>query len=114
VAAKLHALCTDKYRNDKLMKEALLLLQRVGENRPAMNASLPAGNNGCDARDGTGATRSFQCGEPLCAARSLAIVYCDEMLVNLAQVVSRSGASKHCPVCGCRFSSSRHSFASLL
>jgi|SRR5208283_6201534 len=36
------------------------------------------------------------------------------MLVNVAHVVSRSGASKHCPVCGCRFSSSRHSFASLL
>ncbi len=30
VVAKLHALCTT-YRNDKLMKEALLLLQRVGE-----------------------------------------------------------------------------------
>src|SRR5271166_2425069 len=53
VAAKLHALCTGKYRNDKLMKEALLLLQRVGENRPAMNASFRAGNNGSDARDGT-------------------------------------------------------------
>ena len=44
--AKLHSLCTDKYRNDKLMKESLLLLQRVGENRPAMNASFPAGNKG--------------------------------------------------------------------
>jgi hypothetical protein len=59
VVAKLHALCTDKYRNDKLMKEALLLLQRVGENRPAMNASFPAGNNGSDVRDGTRATRTF-------------------------------------------------------
>jgi len=65
VVAKLHALCTDKYRKDKLMTEALPLLQRVGENRPAMNASSPAGNNGNDVRDGTRATRTFQCGESL-------------------------------------------------
>src|SRR5271167_2598233 len=53
VVAKLHALCTDKYRNDKLMKEALLLLQRLGENRPAMNASFPVGNGGSDVSDDT-------------------------------------------------------------
>jgi len=66
VVAKLHALCTDKYRNDKLMKEARLLLQRVGENRPAMNASFPPGNNAMRATarvqpdNSSAATRSVQ------------------------------------------------------
>ena len=68
--------------------------QRVGDNRPAMNASFPAGNNGSDVRDGTRATRKFPCGESLRAARSLAIIYCDEMRVNVARVVWRTAASK--------------------
>lgn len=67
----------------------------AGDNGPAVNASFPTGNNGSDARDDTRATRKFQCGDMLRAARSLAIIYCEEMLVNVTCVVSRITVSKH-------------------
>jgi hypothetical protein len=44
--------------------------QLPGDNRPAVNASFTAGNNGSDAREGKQATRKFQCREALYAARS--------------------------------------------
>jgi hypothetical protein len=60
--------------------------ESLGDNRPAMNASFPTGNNGSDAGDGTRAARKFQCGEPLSAAHSRAVFFRDKMLVNAAAI----------------------------
>ena len=70
-------------------------MQPEGDNQPLMNASFPAGNDAGDARDNARKTRQFQCGEALWAALSFTIIYCDEMLVHVARVVSRTAAPKH-------------------